>query len=105
MPCEIHNAMRWRPAIPSKESLILLFQAARRRLTRQSGNVAELTNVRILTATTELNQITDDIRDAQDTPEEAAPAIRSEPPTAIQTETELLIHTVGKILRRSRINR
>ena len=82
--------------MPGKEGLVLLFKAARQRLIRQPGNIAELPNARIVTATTELNQITDDIRDAQGAPEVLPPATQKQPP--------LRIHTVGKILRRPKID-
>jgi len=66
----------------------------------QTDDVAKLGNARIGTATVELNQITDDIRRAQSAPKEA-PAIHRQPREAIQ----LAIYTVGKILRRSKIDR
>lgn len=84
--------MYWRPSIPRKAALAALFRAARRRLTDQTGDVAELPNARIITATKELNQITDDIRGAQGAPEEA--------PSAIPKKSPLVVHTVGKILQR-----
>jgi hypothetical protein len=60
-------------------------------LMTQSGNVAGLPNTRIVSATTELNNITEDIRDAQSPPDELPPAVRDLP--------SVVIHTVGKILR------
>ncbi|MEP7183468.1 MAG: hypothetical protein ABI886_14915 [Betaproteobacteria bacterium] len=72
------------------------FKAAAWRVIKQTDNVAELPHTRIVTATVELNRIVDDIRDAQ--PESEAP-----PPT-IQKEPLLAIHTVGKILRRPKID-
>jgi hypothetical protein len=89
--------MRWCPVTPRKANLVLRFKAAKRRMTTQTDNVAELANTRIATATVELNQIVDDIRDAQDAPEK--------PPRAVQKEPPLVISTVGKILRRSKIDR
>ena len=86
-----NGVMYWRPSIPRKAALAALFRAARRRLTDQTGDVAELPNARIITATKELNQITNDIRGAQ-APEQA--------PSAIPKESSLVINTVGKILRR-----
>ena len=56
-----HNAMRLRPSIPRKQTLVMRFTAAKRRLAMQTGDVAKLANARIGTATVELNQITDDI--------------------------------------------
>jgi hypothetical protein len=84
--------MRWAPSIPIKDTLVLLFKTARRRLNRQTGDVAALSNSRIVTATTELNKITDDIRHAQGLPDD--------PPSVTQKDTALSVHTVGKILRR-----
>lgn len=83
--------MRRHPSTPRKGALVLLFEAARRRLGRHSGGVAELPNARIVTATKELNQVTDDIREAQGPPEAPAPVIETKP--------TLVINTVGKILR------
>lgn len=67
--------MRWLTFIPGKATLLLLFNAAKRRLSEQTDDVAELPNARIISATEELNQIADDIRDAQDAPEESPLAI------------------------------
>jgi hypothetical protein len=89
--------MRWRPVTPRKASLVLHFKAAKLRMIEQVDNVAKLPDARIVTATVELNQIVDDIRDAQDKCEAPLPADRQEPP--------LTIHCVGKILRRSKIDR
>ena len=74
--------------------MVVLFEAARRRLAKQRGDVAELPNTRIVTATKELNQITDDIREAQGPPGAPAPVIQKKP--------TLVISTVGKILRWSK---
>ena len=89
--------MRWRPFIPGKATLVRHFKAARRRLTIQRKAIGGLPNVRIVTATQELNQIVDDIRDAPDA--------QKDPPLAIREPPPLAIHTVGKILRRSKIDR
>jgi hypothetical protein len=89
--------MRKRAFIPCKANLVLLFKAARRRLSTQAGDVGKLTNARIVTATVELNQLTDDIRDAQ------RPS--QKPPLAIEKELPLGIYTVGKILRRLKMYR
>ena len=96
------NSVQWddsilmRPQLATrrKEKLVLLFEAARRRLTRQTGDIAKLPNERIATATKELNQVTYDIREAQPPPEVSMPATQNEP--------TLLISTVGKILRWSK---
>jgi hypothetical protein len=74
--------------------LILLFEAARRRLNRETGEVARLPNTRIATAARELNQVTDDIRKAQEPAKAPLPAAQEEP--------TLTISTVGKILRWSK---
>ena len=89
--------MRLRPATPREQSLVLLFEAARHRLTRQTGDVAALPNTRVVTATKELNQVTDDIRDAQTAPEAPAPTTQREP--------TLIIGTVGQVLRRLKTDR
>jgi hypothetical protein len=74
--------------------LILLFEAARRRLNRETGEVARLPNTRIATAAKELNQVTDDIRKAQEPAKAPLPAAQKEPTP--------IISTVGKILRWSK---
>jgi hypothetical protein len=61
--------MRWLSFIPGKATLVVLFKAAKRRLTEQTDDIAELPNARIVSATEELNQIADDVRDAQTAPE------------------------------------
>jgi hypothetical protein len=83
-----------RPPTPRKESLVELFDAARRRLIRETGDIALLPNKRIVGATKELNSIVDDIRGAQLSPK-ARPVARGKEPT-------LLVSTVGKILRWSK---
>lgn len=62
--------MRWLNFIPGKSTLIVLFNLARRRVSEQTGDVAELTDARLVSATEELNKISDDIRDAHAAPEE-----------------------------------
>ena len=51
--------------IPQKSRLLLLFKAARMRLIATSENVSLLSEARITSATEEINQISDDIRDAK----------------------------------------
>ena len=63
--------MRWLCFVPGKATLVLLFNAAKRRLTEQTGDIAKLPAARIVSATEELNQIADDIRDAQVMPEDS----------------------------------
>ena len=96
MLCQF-DPMRWRPVTHLKTSLVLRFKAAKLRMIEQVDNVAELPNTRIVTATVELNQIVDDIRDAQVEP--------AAPPLAVQKEPPLAIHCVGKILRRPKFGR
>jgi hypothetical protein len=74
--------------------LVALFDAARRRLIRETGDIGVLPNKRIVSATRELNGIVDDIRGAQ-LPPKARPAAVGKGPT-------LLVSTVGKILRWSK---
>lgn len=59
--------MRWLSLVPCKATLVLLFKAARRRVATQTGDIEALPNARIISATEELNQIADDIREAQPT--------------------------------------
>jgi hypothetical protein len=96
--------MGWRSFIPSKATLIRHFEAAKRRLIMQGKAVAGLSNVRIVTATDELNQIVDDIRDAPSAPKNPPLAVREPPPPAVREPPPLVVHTVGKILRRSKID-
>lgn len=67
--------MRWLSFIPGKSTLIVLFNLAKRRLAEHTDDVAELPDARIVSATEELNQIADDIRDAHDASEELPLAI------------------------------
>jgi hypothetical protein len=59
-----------RPLTPRKKSLVLLFEAARRRLARQPGNIAELPNARIVTATADMTRVSEELRRAQPLTEE-----------------------------------
>ena len=83
-----------RPPTPRKESLVALFDAARRRLVRETGDIDVLPNKRIVSATRDLNRIVDDIRAAQ-MPPKARPVTMGKGPT-------LLVSTVGKILQWSK---
>jgi hypothetical protein len=67
--------LSWLPFVPSKASLVLLFNAAKRRVTQQTADIEALPNARIVSATEELNQIADDVREAQRTPEESPLAL------------------------------
>ncbi len=86
--------MRRRPVISRKANFVVLFKTSKRRLTGQTDDIARLPSARIVSATLELNQIVDDIRDAQCVPDKPPRTVRKEPPPTI--------HTVGKILRRSK---
>jgi hypothetical protein len=58
--------MRWiNYWLSGKATLAQLFMAAKRRVLEQTDDVANLPKARIVSATEELNQIADDIRDAQ----------------------------------------
>src|ERR1700686_4692272 len=52
--------------VPSSSTLVILFKIARARLMASSHNAALLTDARLISATEEMNQISDDIRDAED---------------------------------------
>jgi hypothetical protein len=57
--------MRLLSYVPRKSTLLLLFKAARVRLMANSENLGSLPDSRIASATEEINQISDDIRDAK----------------------------------------
>jgi hypothetical protein len=57
--------IRWLSYIPRKSTLLVLFKAARVRLMASSDNVGSLPDARIVSATEEINRISDDIRDAK----------------------------------------
>ena len=57
--------MRVLSYIPGKSTLVLLFKAARVRLMSNGARVDSLSDARIESATEEMNQISDDIRDAK----------------------------------------
>ena len=97
--------MGWPSFIPGKATLVRHFKAAKRRLIMQRKAIAGLPNVRIVTATNELNQIVDDIRDAPGEPKNPPPAIREPPPLAGRDPPRPVIHTVGKILRVVKIDK
>lgn len=75
--------MRWLSFVPGKATLVLLFNAARRRLKTQAPDATELSAARLLSATEELNQIADDVRDAKESHDaeiaEGAPYVSSPP--------------------------
>lgn len=58
--------MNWQVYSPCSSTLVILFKIARARLMASSRNVALLTDARLISATEEMNQISDDIRDAED---------------------------------------
>ena len=70
------------PFIPGKATLALLFTAAKRRMAEQSDDVAELPTARIVSATEELNQIADDVREAKTSPE-ASPSTVGAPANVV----------------------
>ena len=70
------DPMRWLSFVPGKATLVLLFNAAKRRMTEHAEDVAELPDARIESATEELNKIADDLRDARGAPEESPLAIQ-----------------------------
>jgi hypothetical protein len=57
--------MRSLSYIPGRSTLVLLFNAARVRLMSYSARIDSLSDTRIESATEEINQISDDIRDAK----------------------------------------
>ena|SRR3989442_15873478 len=59
------RAMNWPMYVPSSSTLVILFKIARARLMASSHNVALLTDARLISATEEMNKISDDIRDAE----------------------------------------
>ncbi len=58
--------MTWPTYVPSGSTLVILFKIARARLMASSHNVALLTDARLISVTEEMNQISDDLRDAAD---------------------------------------
>ena len=58
--------MHWLPHLPRKGTLLPLFQSAKLRLSLLTADAGMLSKARIESATGELNQIADDIRDAQE---------------------------------------
>jgi hypothetical protein len=51
--------------VPSSSTLVILFKIARARLMASSHNAAMLTDDRLISATEEMNRISDDIREAE----------------------------------------
>ena len=51
--------------IPGRGTLLLLFEYAKRRVERHTDGAGKLSKARIVSATEELNQIADDVRDAE----------------------------------------
>jgi hypothetical protein len=58
--------MNWPTYVPSSSTLVILFKIARARLMASSHNVALLTDARLISATEEMNKISDEIREAGD---------------------------------------
>ena len=65
----------WLSFVPGKSTLVLLFEAARRRVAEQRDDIGDLPNARIESATEELNQIANDVRDAQLASEASRPTL------------------------------
>jgi hypothetical protein len=57
--------MDWPMYVPSSSTLVILFKIARARLMASSHNAAMLTDERLISATEEMNRISDDIREAE----------------------------------------
>jgi hypothetical protein len=60
------RTMTWPTYVPSSSTLVILFKIARARLMASSHNVALLPDSRLISATEEMNKISDDIRSAGD---------------------------------------
>jgi hypothetical protein len=58
--------MSWPVYVPSSATLVILFKIARARLVASSHNVALLSDARLISATEEMNRISDDISAAGD---------------------------------------
>ena len=78
--------MSWLNFIPGKTVLVGLFKAARRRVTEETEDVGDLPNARIVSATEELNQIADDVRDTHP-PHLAQPIVTEATTTAPNQST------------------
>ena len=63
---QYQQTMTWPVYVPSRSTLVLLFKIARARLMASSHNVALLTDARLISATEEMNRISDDISAAGD---------------------------------------
>jgi hypothetical protein len=66
--------MRWLSFVPGKSTLLVLFGAAKRRVATQTDGADQLSDERLGSATEELNQIADDVRDAQADPDTRVPS-------------------------------
>ena len=60
------RTMNWLTYVPSSSTLVILFKIARARLMASSHNVALLSDSRLISATEEMNKISDDISSAGD---------------------------------------
>jgi hypothetical protein len=88
----MHRLSDWLSFIPGTSTLVLLFKAAKRRVSEQTDEIAQLPKARIASATEELNQIADDIRDAQATTEASPSTFESEARPAIQSVLQSAFH-------------
>jgi hypothetical protein len=59
--------MKWSTFIPGSSTLVILFRLARARLSASPHDVSLLTDERLVSATEEMQKISDDLRDAEDT--------------------------------------
>ena len=59
--------MNWPTYIPGSSTLVILFRLARARLSASPHDVSLLTDERLVSATEEMQKISDDLRDAEDT--------------------------------------
>jgi hypothetical protein len=67
----------WLSSISGKATLVTLFKAAKRRVAEQTDDVAKLPNARIDSATEELDQIADEVREAKTLPEASPSTVRA----------------------------
>ena len=84
--------MRWLPYKTAKAVLLLLFKRATRRVAGQTEEVAKLSNARIETATEQLNQVADEIRDAPAESKEPLPTHRQVPANTSMSDKIRTLH-------------
>lgn len=59
--------MNWPTYIPGSSTLVILFRLARARLSASPHDISLLTDKRLASATEEMQKISDDLRDPEDT--------------------------------------